>query len=86
MKIPAFRDALARERDAVLNDALSAVKVHVTKAVETLAKLMRIDDPITRRLACNDILRHALKVRELEDFEKRIASIEAALAERDTPR
>lgn len=82
LREPAFRDALGRERDAVLTEALSAVKAHVTRAVSELAKLLKAKDDRLRRLACNDILGHALKVRELEDIEARLAALERALEER----
>lgn len=82
LRDPAFRDALARERGALLTDALSAVKAHVTLAVSQLAKLLRSKDDRLRRMACNDILGHALKVRELEEIEERLAALEAALEER----
>lgn len=82
LREPAFRDALARERETVFSDTLAAVKVHVTRAVSELAKLLKAKDARLRRLACNDILGVALKVRELQDIEARLAALEAAMERR----
>ena len=41
-----------------------------------LAGLMSTEDDRLRRLICNDILGHALRVRELEDFERRLVALE----------
>lgn len=79
----AFKEALARERDAVFAAAMNAIKAHVTRAVSELASLLDTKDADLRRLVCKDILSHALKVRELEDIEARIDALEKALHERD---
>ena len=72
----AFRDELARQRNAVLSLALESVKTHATRAVAELARLLDAPDDRLRRLICNDVLGHALKVRELEDLERRIVALE----------
>lgn len=80
LRQPAFRDELARQRDAVLSEALGSVKAHATRAVAELMKLLNTGDERLRRQICNDILGHALRVRELEDIERRLAILEKALA------
>ena len=80
---PVFADVLKTARDRVLDEALGRVKSHVTRAVDELAKLMNDLDASTRRLACNDILRHAIKAREMEDITKRLDVLENVLRERD---
>jgi hypothetical protein len=82
MRDAAFSAALKTERDRVLDDALDRVKSHVTRAVDGLAALLKAKDPVTRRLACNDILRHAIKARELEDIQTRLDALESILRER----
>ena len=72
----AFRDELARQRNAVLSLALESVKTYATRAVAELARLLDAPDDRLRRLICNDVLGHALKVRELEDLERRIVALE----------
>ena len=76
---PVFRDELARQRDAVLSEAMASVKTHAARAMLELAKLMGSDDDRLRRLICNDIIGHAMKVRELQDIEGRLAALEKAL-------
>lgn len=34
-----------------------------------------------RRLVCNDILNHAIRLREADEFERRLSALEAALAQ-----
>ena len=79
---PAFAAALDRQRNAVLTEALAAVKTHATRAVTELAALLTAKDHRLRRLVCNDILAHALRVRELEDIERRLAVLEKAMADK----
>ena len=81
VKEPEFQAELKRLRDEVLSEALAKMKTHVTRAVTELASLVDAEDERVRRLACNDILHHALKVRELEDLEQRLVALEKGLAE-----
>ena len=80
---PAFQKELARQRDAVLSEALDSVKTHAARAVRELAGLLSAADERLRRLVCNDVLGHALKVRELEDIERRLAALERAMEEKE---
>ena len=75
----AFRDELARQRDAVFSEALDAVKTHATRAMAELARLLCSKDDRLRRFICNDILGHALRVRELDDIARRLAALEKAV-------
>ncbi len=62
---------------------MDSVKTHATRAMAELVKLLGSDDDRLRRLICNDILGHALRVRELEDFERRLAALEKASKDKD---
>jgi|GEM_PF-492641 len=73
---PAFRAELARQRDAVLVEALDSVKTHAVRAMSELAGLLQSKDDRLRRMICNDLLGHAIRVRELEDIERRLAALE----------
>ena len=73
---PTFRAELARQRDAVLVEALDSVKTHAAQAMTELAGLLKSKDDRLRRLICNDLLGHAIRVRELEDIERRLAALE----------
>jgi hypothetical protein len=83
---PAFKDELARQRDAVLSLALDSVKTHATRAVTELARLLDAQDDRLRRLICNDILGRALKIRELDDLERRIVALEKAAKDKERSR
>ena len=76
LKDPVFRAELARQRDAVLSETMDSVKTHASRAMAELAELLDTEDDRLRRLICNDILGHAMKVRELEDFERRLVALE----------
>ena len=86
LKEPAFLEELNRQRDAALSEALATVKTHATRAVAELAGLLSAKDERLRRQVCNDLLAHAMKVRELEDIERRLEVLEKAMAEKQTRR
>lgn len=80
LKDPVFRAELAHQRDAVLSETLDSVKTHAVRAMDELARLLDTEDDRLRRLICNDILSHTLKIRELEDIERRLAALELAVS------
>jgi hypothetical protein len=75
-KEPAFQEALARQRDLAFSAALDSLKSKASRAVAELEKLLNVPDDRLRRLVCNDILIYAWRVRELEDFERRLSALE----------
>lgn len=79
LKEPAFQEELTRQRDAILAEALANVRTHSAQAVTELAGLLNEPDGRLRRLACNDILTHALKIRNTEDIERRLTMLEKSL-------
>ena len=79
LKLPAFQEALARQRDALMHESLASVKNHTGRAVSQLAALLDTPDDRLRRLVCNDILQHALRVHELQEIEHRLAALETRL-------
>jgi c-di-GMP-related signal transduction protein len=85
MRQPAFQEELTRQRDAVLCETLATVKTHAVRAVATLVGLLSVKDDRLRRQVCNDILDRAMKVRELEDLERRLVALEKAM-EKNTNR
>jgi len=76
---PAFKEELKRQREAVLSAALESVKTQAKRAVAELAGLLNVKDDRLRRQVCNDILAHAMKVRELDDFGSRLEALERAM-------
>jgi len=81
LKEPLFKSELDRLRNEVFSNAINRLKANTTKAVDVLSKLMDRDDcPAVQRAACNAILNHTAKYRELEEFEKRLQAIEEQVA------
>ena len=76
---PAFADKLKQMRNEAMNEALSAVKSLTVRAAEELMRLLDTEDERLRRHVCRDILSHAIKVRELEEIERRLARLEEQL-------
>jgi hypothetical protein len=78
-----FKDELKSQRDAVLSVAMESVKTHAARAVTELAGLLCSKDDRLRRQVCNDLLAHAIKIRELDDLEARLTALEKALAKKE---
>jgi len=79
---PLFKDELKRQRDQVIDEALNVMKANMTKAVNTLVKLLKTKNEFLRRSVANDILGHVLKAKELEDLEGRVAAMEKIVKEK----
>lgn len=79
LRTEAFTAELRRARDATYNEALSALKSLTERATRKLAGLMETGDERLLRHVCNDVLRHAIKTRELERIETRLDAIEQYL-------
>ena len=73
---PAFAEELARLRNVVLTSALDTVKAHTRRAAAELARLLDANDERVRRMACKDILDQALRIRDMENIERRLAVLE----------
>ena len=76
---PAFQKELAQRRDAVLSEALAGVQSQAGRAAAKLAALLEVEDGRLCRMVCNDILNHAIRLREEDDFARRLSALEAAL-------
>lgn len=79
MQQPAFAKELARQRDAVLTEALAGVQTQAGRAAAKLGALLDVEDPRLCRLVCNDILNHALRVRDAEEFSRRLKALEETI-------
>ena len=82
LKQPIFQDELTRQREAVLGEALAKVKTHAARAVTELGELLNEKDSRLRRLVCKDILDRAIKIRDMEDIERRLTALEKAMKKR----
>ena len=82
LKEETFRQELKRQRDAVIERALDNLKANISKATETLVKLLDSDkEPIQAR-AAEDIIEFTQKALEHEDLEKRIGALEESIKQK----
>ena len=83
LKEPAFQEMLARQRHSILKDAMNSVQSHATRAVQELVKLMDSSNEWLRRQTCKDILNYSLKIRTVEDVEKRLCTLEQTMPHKE---
>jgi HEAT repeat protein len=76
LRDPDFKNELEKLRSQLVDDAISKMKSHVTKAVDVLATLMDDESSQVRRAACNDILNHVGRFIELKELETRLVNLE----------
>jgi uncharacterized coiled-coil protein SlyX len=81
MADPAFRQALQEARAEVLSRATSKVSCAMTKAVDTLVKLLDSLNDTASLGAARAILDGACKLRSAVEIESRLAALESALAQ-----
>jgi len=79
---PGFADELTRARVAAFAEALSALKGGACLAVQTLLDGLKSRSPAERRQAATRILEFSFRGVELQDFEQRLAVLEAYIEER----
>jgi transposase len=79
LKQPNFRQELKRQRDEMIERALDCLKANVSKATETLVKLLDSKSEPIRARAAEDILEFAQKALEHEELERRIEALERLL-------
>jgi hypothetical protein len=84
LKDKKFKDALKRQRNGVVKEAINRLKCSTTRAVDELIKLLDTSRPELRRATCKDILDYSLRVIELEDIEERLDRIEKIVLERSS--
>ena len=81
LKNDEFKAKLKQQRGEMIKTALDRLRLAITKAVEELIKLTEAKREEVRRLACNDIITHALKSIEIEEIEQRLDKIEVTVLE-----
>jgi AcrR family transcriptional regulator len=79
LKQEVFRQELKRQRDELIERALDSLKANVTRATETLVKLLASKSEPIRARAAEDIIEFAQKAIEQEELEKRIKALEEKL-------
>jgi transposase len=79
LKQEIFRQELKRQRDELIERALDNLKANVSKATETLVKLLDSKSEPIRARAAEDIIEFAQKAIEHEELEKRVQALEERL-------
>jgi len=79
LKDEIFRQELKRQRDAVIERALDSLKANLSKATETLVKLLDSDKEAIQARAAEDIIEFTQKALEYDELEKRLEALEAKL-------
>ena len=74
-----FKTRLERERRAVFEEGLNALKTATSKAAKTLIELLNCRDRNTRRLAAKEIINLAIKAVEIRELEERISALEGLI-------
>lgn len=75
---PRFRRRVAEARADMLACAVGALAEASTEAAATLRRLLEADSETVRLGACRAILELGVRLRESEQLEQRIATLEAA--------
>jgi hypothetical protein len=81
LKQEIFRQELKHQRDELIERALDSLKANVTKATETLVKLLDSKSEPIKARAAEDILEFTIKTLEFENLEKRIEALEQRLVQ-----
>lgn len=79
LKQESFREELRRQRDELIERALDSLKANVTRATETLVKLLDSKSEPIKARAAEDIIEFVQKAIEHEELEKRIEALEERL-------
>ena len=86
LRNPIFKEELRRQREAVVTEALEALKGSMTRASAVLIALLHTENEALRRHVANDVIGHVLKARELMEIEERLTQVERLVLERRTYR
>src|SRR5215475_9573429 len=83
LKQEIFRQELKRQRDELIKGALDSLKANVSRAIETLVKLLASKSEPIRARAAEDIIEFVQKAIEHEELEKRIEALEEKLIQQE---
>ena len=86
MKNPVFAEAIDIQRNTLITDAMQRLRQGIGAAVDKLIALVKSENEEVARKASTSIVEIALKMRESEEIEDRIESIEKIILERRTYR
>ena len=86
IKNPVFADAIDTQRNYLITEAMQRLRQGIGAAVDKLLALVNSENEEVARKASTSIVEIALKMRESEEIEDRIESIEKIILERRTYR
>ena len=81
LKEDAFRQALQRQREEVIRGGLETLKANVSKATETLVRLLDSEKEAIQVRAAEDIIEFTQKALDFECIEKRVDDLERRLVQ-----
>lgn len=79
---PAFAEELDRQRNNLISDAMTKLRGGIGAAVDKLISLVHSESEEIARKSATSIIEMVLKLRESEEVEQRIESIEKIILER----
>jgi len=82
LKNETFRNELKSQRDAVIDRALDNLKANISKATETLVKLLESEKEVIQARAAEDIIEFTQKALEYDELEKRIGALEESIKQK----
>ncbi len=85
LKDPNFRAEVQKVRERVLGEAIGRLQISVDRAVDVLSELMDTDQNAIRLRAAEKIVDFFFRIKETNEFEERLAKIEAILFEQKGP-
>ncbi|MFQ5850685.1 MAG: hypothetical protein ACE5JU_08860 [Candidatus Binatia bacterium] len=80
-----FREELRYQSEEAVKGALQILKANITKAAETLVRLLGSKREILVIRAAEDLLEFTLRSTELQELEHRIAMLEAKVKRQEEP-
>ena len=84
LKEPNFVNALKKQQNELVTDAMNCLRGNIGRAVSTLVSLLDSENDLLKRSVANDIITHYLKYRESAEIEERLETVEKIVMERRT--
>ena len=83
LKEEAFKEALRSQREEVIRGGLETLKANVSRATETLVRLLDSEKEAIQVRAAEDIIEFTQKALDFERIEKRVGDLERRLAQNE---
>lgn len=83
MRDEGFKEEVYSRREAVISEAFDSLRASITAAVEGLTGLVDCEEKSVRLKACNHVIEYFMKMREMEEIERRLSALETAFGDGD---